>query len=359
MIVVGGGPVGLATACAAARHGAEVVVLERARSWPVDKACGEGLMPPAVRWLERMQLEPAGARFAGIRYVDGDLVAEGRFPDGPGLGVRRTELSRVLHKRATKLGVELVTGAEVSEIEDGASVRVKTSAGNFTANWLVGADGLHSRVRSLGGFRTKQGRPRFGLRRHFRVEQPPALVEVHWADGVEAYLTPVGPDQVGLALLRGDGKASFDELLARFPGLAARLGPPLDEVRGAGPFALSVDRPLRGRVLLVGDAAGYLDAITGEGLALGWRGGELAVRLALDGRAEEWPAVHGAIKERHLVFTHLLLAISRRPALRRRVVRALAAAPEAFSTLLGFNTGHVGWGVLPALARVGLGLLRS
>src|SRR5262249_12736081 len=92
LVVVGGGPVGLAAAIHAADRGLSAVVLER-RTPPLDKACGEGLMPPGVAALGALGVvvpEHARAPFVGIRYVDGDTVAEARFADGPGWGVRRT-----------------------------------------------------------------------------------------------------------------------------------------------------------------------------------------------------------------------------------------------------------------------------
>ena len=92
VLIVGGGPTGLGAAILAAEAGLHATILEP-RPGPIDKACGEGLMPAAAAMLARMGASPAASHpFLGIRYIDGESTAEGRFPQGPGLGVRRTAL---------------------------------------------------------------------------------------------------------------------------------------------------------------------------------------------------------------------------------------------------------------------------
>ena len=166
LLVVGGGPAGLATALYAARAGLEAVVVEQ-RPGPVDKACGEGLMPGAVRALEELIGPLNGFPLQGIRYLDDESrCAEARFTHGPGLGVRRTVLHGALEKAARDAGVVLVEG-KVGEVhQDGSGVR----AGGVRARYLVAADGLHSGIRSAVGLSRAGVRPaRYGLRRHFAV----------------------------------------------------------------------------------------------------------------------------------------------------------------------------------------------
>ena len=109
---------------------------------------------------------------------------------------------------------------------------------------------------------------------------------MHWADGVEAYVTPVARDEVGVALLWRGGSARYEDLLARFPALAARLAgaPRRSSVRGAGRFQQRAARRFAPGVALVGDAAGYLDAISGEGLTLGFRCAEALAEMLAAGR---------------------------------------------------------------------------
>src|SRR5262249_34792377 len=194
-----------------------------------------------VALLRELGVDLPGRPFEGVRFLSRGAVAEGRFPGEPGRGVRRIALSRALRERARALGVEIVSGCAVRDFgESGDGIRVETDAGGLSAWGLIGADGLHSAIRRKSGLERRARTPlRYGIRRHFRVEPWSALVEVHWADEAEAYVTPVARDEVGIACLwRGDGRG-FDELLDSLPALRARLrdAEPTSAVLGAGPFA--------------------------------------------------------------------------------------------------------------------------
>ncbi|WP_308121904.1 NAD(P)/FAD-dependent oxidoreductase, partial [Actinotalea ferrariae] len=236
VLVVGGGPVGLSAAIEARLAGHDVVVVEP-RPGAIDKACGEGLMPGTLRALTRLGVDPVGHRIEGISYRAPGRHVDHPFRSGSGRGVRRTTLHAALRERADALGVEVVEGRVRDLEQDDERVR----AAGLTARWLLASDGLHSTVRRLVGLEvdqaTRHGRRRFGLRRHYRVAPWTDLVEVHWAPSAEAYVTPVGDDLVGVALLGPPGMA-FDGVLAGFPELLARLGdaPAAGGVRGAGPL---------------------------------------------------------------------------------------------------------------------------
>ena len=369
--IVGGGPAGLAVAIFAALAGRRAVVIEK-RQGPVDKACGEGVMPPGVAWLRRMGVAvapDAAHAFRGIRYVDGDVVAEADFVEGPGLGIRRTALSSAMRSRAAALGADVREDCGAGAFTAQADrVTLETTCGRIESRWLVGADGLHGRVRRGAGFEVVVGPcRRFGMRRHFRVPPWSDFVEVHWADGVEAYVTPVGPDRVGVALLwsaAGGPTGSYDRFLTRFPALRARLGSaaacPETTVRGAGPFDVRVEPVARGRVLLVGDAAGYLDAITGEGLSLAFASAAALVQATAGDSAFAYPRAWERLRRRHIAFTRLVLWVAERPACRRQFLRALSRSPEAFRALLALNTGAWGWGrALPGVGALGVRLLTA
>ncbi|HSM15345.1 MAG TPA: FAD-dependent oxidoreductase, partial [Thermoanaerobaculia bacterium] len=168
LVVVGGGPVGLATAIAARAEGLSVVLVE-ARRPPLDKACGEGVMPAGVAALEALGVEPAalGQRFTGIRYVAGGHRVAADFPRGAeGRGVRRTELHAALAARAERVGVDLRWGVAAHGLSAGG---VETSGGELRARWVAGADGLRSKVRRWAGLGLPaRGVERFGVRRHLR-----------------------------------------------------------------------------------------------------------------------------------------------------------------------------------------------
>ena len=202
LAIVGGGPAGLAAAIEARQRGLEAVVLER-RPGIIDKACGEGLMPAALTALDELGVErPYGHRLIGVTYrdaVDETMVAHGTFPHGPGLGVRRTLLHESMRQRATDLGCEIVEWSVRSVSQREQVVRIDDA---FEAQWVIAADGLHSRVRRELGISAGRGTgTRFGLRRHFAIAPWSDRVEVYWSRDGEAYVTPIADDLVGVALL--------------------------------------------------------------------------------------------------------------------------------------------------------------
>jgi flavin-dependent dehydrogenase len=339
VVIAGGGPAGLATAIAARLGGFEVTVLDGARP-PLDRACGEGLMPDGVMVLESLGVnlrEVDSYPFRGIRYLDDQRSAEGLFPGASGLGIRRTELHRALRRRAEALDVDLRWGERVRGVStDG----FETDRGAVRGRWLVGADGRASRVRRWSGL---DGRParrrRFGVRRHFDLEPWSDLVEVYWADGREAYVTPVGEGLVGVALLWSGAASTFDDLLASFPSLRQRLedAPVASKDRGAGPLEQRCRGVIDGNLALVGDASGSRDAITGEGLALSFHQAVALVEAMAAGDLGRYVAAHRHIVRFPNAITRLLLLVERHPRLRRRVMRSLVADEKLMSRFLALK----------------------
>ena len=339
--VVGGGPAGLAVAIGARLAGLSVTVVDRSRP-PIDRACGEGLMPDAMEQLSALGVAPpAGesAPFYGIRYIAGDLAAEGRFAGDVGYGVRRTALHRELTARAESLGAELHWRTEVTGLTPAG---LTLAGGALPARFVVGADGRHSAVRRLAGLEgTPPRRGRHAVRRHYKVEPWTGLVEVYWGEQVEAYVTPVGPSCVGVAMLWNGGPSSFDALLARFPALAGRLAgaPRASRDRGASLIGARPCAAARGRVALVGDSAGGVDPITGEGIALAFRQAARLVQALEASDLELYARSCPELSWRPRRMGSLLLLLERSAALRRRVVAALASDPALFSRLLAIHTG--------------------
>src|SRR4051812_10618666 len=302
LVVAGGGPVGLATALYAARAGLDVEVREP-RPGPVDKACGEGLMPAAVADLAALGVDPPGHRLAGIRYLGGGRTADAPFRHGDGRGVRRTTLHRALADAVAEAGVKTV-GRAVGEVENREG---HVLVDDEPVRYLVAADGLHSPVRRMLGLdRPVEGAKRHGLWVHVELAPWTPFVEVHWAADSEAYVTPVADDLVGIAMLT-ERQAPFEQLLADHPLLAERVGRrPLSRTRGAGPLRQRSVARTRGRVLLVGDAAGYVDALTGEGIALGLAQARAAVAAILAGDPGQYEAAYRRLGRRHELLTHAL-----------------------------------------------------
>jgi flavin-dependent dehydrogenase len=358
VIVIGGGPAGLAAAAAVAARGLDALLLERQRL-PVDKACGEGLLPGGVRALEALgasrHLDPDGwSRLRAIRWIQEDgSAAEARLPAPGGMGIRRLALSAALAARAREAGAEVRDGAPVESHRrdaDGMTV-VMASGEELRARLLVAADGLASPVREREGLSRPPRSPRrFGLRRHFSLAPWTDAVEVHFTRGVEAYVTPVGPRRVGLAFLFEDGtEPRLEGLLARFPALASRLaGAPFDSsLAGAGPLGRDSSARVRDRLLLAGDAGGYVDAITGEGVSLALEEAVLLGNLLPDalrrGATREallpWARAVRVRHRRHAAVTRLVLGMARRPLLRRTAVGWMGRVPRVFDALVAGAVG--------------------
>lgn len=354
VLIAGGGPIGLATAVEAALAGLSVRVLEP-RPAPIDKACGEGLMPTARTALARLGVHPRGREFAGIRYLNaaGTRRAEARFraptrtprttrtartaETWHGLGVRRLELSSALTMRAVELGVELVAELAPPPRPDAGGGDV-VQVGRHRARWFIGADGLHSPTREalgLNGPGPRRERRRYGLRQHYRLAPWSDLVEVYWSPHAEAYVTPVADDLVGVAVLCPGG-GSYASWLAEFPALRDRLdgAAPASAVRGAGPLRQNVIRRVDGRTLLVGDAAGYVDALTGEGLAMGLRSAHELIACLLADRPQDYEAAWRRTTRRYRWLTGGLVAVAARPPLRRALVPAASRLPGVFATIV-------------------------
>ncbi|MEZ6188395.1 MAG: NAD(P)/FAD-dependent oxidoreductase [Planctomycetota bacterium] len=387
-IVVGAGPAGASLALRLARAGRHVALLDGA-SFPRGKVCGEGVLPLGVAALAELEVleavAPRGQAFGGVRYwlPDGTSAA-GSFPDGlRGLGISRAILDAALVAAAERArGVDLRLGAWVQDLErDARGVTVRIGGEALRAPLVVGADGGRSRVRRAAGLEARAPRrERFGVGVH--VDHPPRTdalprVEVLLAPGAELYLTPLGPTTTGVAvlleraaLLRLQGRLDdgVRDLLRAAGGPAVALAerPFLAKARALGPLGLGARAAHTERVALVGDAAGALDPISGEGIALGLCSARLLAE-ELDGCFRRgdfstealagWTRRRQALLRAPKALTATLLYLARRPRRARRAIQALAKRPERFDRLLGVAAGAtpVGAGVVGDGLRLALG----
>jgi menaquinone-9 beta-reductase len=362
VLVIGGGPAGLAAALAARQRGFEVTVADSCAP-PIDKPCGEGLMPDGITALEQLGVtipEMEARRFHGIRFVSGELMAEAMFPRGFALGVRRTNLHRAMVDRAERDGVRFLWHAVMTGLHaDGALLRGEL----VRARWVIGADGSSSLVRRWAGLDSHLRRKeRFAFRRHYNIAPWSEFMELHWGTRCQLYVTPVGPEQVCVALISRDPLLRLDEGLQEFPDVSERLRGV--EHGSAERGAMSVTRKLarvcKGNAALIGDASGGVDAITGEGLCLAFKQADLLADCLLDGDLGRYQAGHRSLALRPALMADLMLLLERRHGLRQRVMRAFRSRPRLFAGMLATHVGAVsplevgshvaalGWGLLTA-----------
>src|SRR5260370_20706745 len=294
-------------------------------------------MPGTLRALRELgvAIRPGdGQVFRGMRFVDSASAVEANFLGTSGLGMRRITLHQRVVERAEEGGVTRLWNAAVTGLSsEGASLGEKI----MKAKWIVGADGIHSRVRRwIGLDSSARLEKRFAQRRHFRVKPWTDCMEVHWSNRAHAYVTPLGNDETCAALISRDPRMRLMDAWPEFPVLASymRHVEPSSEERGAVTVSRRLRHVYRGNVALTGDASGSVDAITGEGLCLSFRHA-LALADALSkGKLLSYQRVHRQLATRPHVLGRLLLLLDLYPALRKRAVRILAEDPGLFARLL-------------------------
>jgi len=363
VFVIGGGPAGLAAAIAARQHGFRVVVAAGAKP-PIDKACGEALLPDAIAALERLGVAlPAtdALPLSGVRFLSSGLTAEAAFPSGNcGLSVRRTVLHRIMVERAAAMGVDLLWQTVVTGI---AREEVRLGDRAIRTRCIVGADGTNSRVRrwanldvhSRTGFR-------YAFRRHYRMRPWTDRMEVYWGNHSQGFANPVSSEEVCVAVASPDPELRLDESLLAFPELNARLrGAEISSTeRGSVSANRKLRRVWRGNVALIGDASGTVDAITGEGFGLSFSQAMVLANCLRSGGLAGYNSAHSRLSRRPLLMARLMLTLDGRPRLQQRTLHAFRKHPGIFRRLLALHIGSrspfhlaldglsLGWGLLTA-----------
>jgi len=341
-------------------------VLDRAR-FPRPKPCGDYLNPGCAAALDRIGARTivAGAAvpIAGMRIVAPDgAQATTVFSAGPGYAVSRAVLDHLLLANAVRAGASVLEDASVVRIDwDAGRVRVTAERGHgptrserYHARAVIGADGLRSRVARMIGAGDTLRSGRFTVGGYVEGLAPVAGADRHSFGELHlardrycgaAYL-PDGLANVTIALgrralrtWRGSLEAHYWAVLRAFPGLADRVARArlVGGLRTSGPLAFWRRRAGSRGVLLAGDAAAFIDPMTGQGVYLALRGGELvaeAVVRALNGGGHTPRTLAGYERARRRAFreaywlSHVLQEAAFRPALAAHAVRRMAVRPD-------------------------------
>jgi flavin-dependent dehydrogenase len=342
VFVIGGGPAGLAAATAARLRGLRVVMSDSSHP-PIDKACGEGVMPDGLAAAATLGIRLDGAlgqSFRGIRFCDKGASVEAPFPSGCGIGIRRTTLHALMVERAADVGVRLAWGTHVTGIARG---KVMVDGRSVSANWIVGADGLQSQVRRWAGLdASTPSHLRFGFRRHYRVAPRSEYMEVHWGKGCQLYITPVAPDELCVAVISRDPHLRLETALPRFPDVFLWLdgAAEANAERGGASVTRRLKSVCRDRVALIGDASGSVDAITGEGLCLLFQQAAALAAALEQGDLARYQEEHRRIGRRSAFMANLMLSLDRRDRFRHWILRAFARKPDLFRQMLATHVGE-------------------
>lgn len=389
IIIVGASVAGASSAIALARNGYRILLVDEA-VFPRDKPCGEGIMPQGVRVLAELGVLPdilahGGAnRFRGIRYRNRvGVCAEAEFaPTGAGdpfgVIIRRLYLDDLLFQRAKSLpNVTLREGFRVTEVLQegrtvqgvaGHSLASPTRRESFHAPLTLAADGRHSVFHGACGLRKRYlPRKRYGVTGH--VPGPDltgSYVEVLVHPEGELYLAPCGEGVTLVALLlegksmrffAGDLPGRYLDFLMSAEGFRERVSTSelVGPVFAVGPLGFTIEPCYRPGLLLIGDSAGFLDPITGEGMTLALKSVEAAAPLIAEAfAAGDWGDQLGrryAETRTRLIgdifrFTRLLLGLSRYKAAADRAIAHLSQNATLFQKLLGIVTGSHRYGDL-------------
>lgn len=389
--IVGSGPAGLFLAYLLLRQNIKVTLFEKRREFPIDKVCGEGIMPAGVDILKQygildeiIKTKVPHFFFEGITYKNGiipSLKCNGQFLHGDlGLGIRRVHLSQLLYKLIKDdpnitfhLGVEATPHSSSTEDET-YNIKIKNREnpatlekviGPFTH--LIGADGRLSKIRSLffGEDKEWASGSRVGASIHYDIKPWSKNVEVWWSEELEAYVTPLSSESISIIFMWDNKKSprtpcTLQELLSHFPALQILLNYPISHPRGQLQFLSNLPHKAitaaTKNIFLIGDAALFYDGITGEGITLALTEVEILYKLLINETslslstftplnnnfsiAKEYQKIISPIFSHYIFSTKLALLLSQRSFLQWIAIHLFKLFPFIFVKLIYWSMGR-------------------
>ena len=309
LIVIGGGPGGTAAAITSARSAARTLLIERGR-FPRHKVCGEFVSPEALGLLFELLSEPErGLLEEAISIPQARVFLDDRMLEAPIEGsarsIARLDLDRALWQSAEQSGVETKQPVTAHSIQGTGPFVVRTSLGDFESRAVVDASGRWSSLKLGGMNRGTLPAKWIGVKAHFSEPSPSESVDLYFFNGGYCGVQPVALQADGdrrrinvCAMVRAEVASRLEEIPKLHPALCRRAQrwEQRTQAISVAPLVFAKPEAARGRVLLVGDAAGFVDPFVGDGISLALRSGTLAA-LSLGPFFEEKIRLHEAIDQ--------------------------------------------------------------
>ena len=297
LVVIGGGPAGTAAAIIAGRNGQRVLLLERGK-FPRHKVCGEFVSAESLALLRSLlDSRHLGLLRDAIQIPNARLFLDSRTlttaVDPPAASIARLDLDLALWESAVWAGVDARQQLTVQSIVGTGPFRVATSAGEFESRAVINGSGRWSNLTNLNASPSKAERPErwIGLKAHFAEPCPNPSVDLYFFDGgycgvqpVEVNDAPSGNGRVNAcAMVRADVASTLPDLFARHDSLRERSlrWQPLSDPVSTSPLLFRKPQPERDSILMVGDAAGFVDPFVGDGISLAVRSGSFAAECLM------------------------------------------------------------------------------
>ncbi|MCB9091231.1 MAG: FAD-dependent monooxygenase [Halobacteriovoraceae bacterium] len=348
--IIGGGPIGLFMALSLSKQGYTVDIFEK-KNWPVDKVCGQGIMPSGVEILRSVGVNLNNVQdsypFKGVEYIDGEIKVMGKL-QVCGVGVERRVLSQKLYDLAYQNeNIHLYPFSRLTKIVnlDGKVEVEINQTEKKSYRYLFACDGMNSGIRKVLGNEVMRNQKslRMGARLHFDITPWSQCVQTYWSEGVEAYVTPVSSHRVEVAFLWfcnevEKGGELYKRLMEKFPELEKRLNNlvPSRDFKAYGPFKNYSKSLRQGNIFFVGDAYRFLDGITGEGISIGLKAAQLV--------SNNFEKFHLNIRIQlfflylhYAFFVSFALFFSRRKNTRHLLLKFLKIFPVLFDFILHLN----------------------